>query len=71
MSNQPDNHSRAILPIPDSAYAGLVKYDAKDPESKFPPIEPLRPPPGAPRPRSYRPGAARGGADGGTCGRTR
>jgi len=25
-----------------------VKYDAKDPESKFPPIEPLRPPPGAP-----------------------
>jgi arylsulfatase len=48
MSNQPDRHSRAILPIPDSAYAGLVKYDAKDPESKFPPIEPLRPPPGAP-----------------------
>ena len=48
MSNQPDRHSRSILPIPDRAYAGLVKYDAKDPESKFPPIEPLRPPPGAP-----------------------
>lgn len=48
MSNQPDRHSRAILPIPDAAYAGLVKYDAKDPESKFPPIEPLRPPAGAP-----------------------
>jgi arylsulfatase len=48
MSNQPDKYSRSILPIPDRAYAGLVKYDAKDPESKFPPIEPLRPPPGAP-----------------------
>jgi arylsulfatase len=48
VSNQPDRHSRSILPIPDRAYAGLVKYDAKDPESKFPPIEPLRPPPGAP-----------------------
>ena len=48
MSNQHDKHSRSILPIPDRAYAGLVKYDAKDPESKFPPIEPLRPPPGAP-----------------------
>jgi arylsulfatase len=26
----------------------LIKFDAKDPESKFPPIEPLRPPEGAP-----------------------
>jgi arylsulfatase len=26
----------------------LIKFDAKDPESKFPPIEPLRPPVGAP-----------------------
>ena len=26
----------------------MIKYDAKDPEAKFPPIEPLRPPAGAP-----------------------
>lgn len=48
MPNQPDKHARAMLPIPQRAYAGLIKYDAKDPESKFPPIEPLRPPAGAP-----------------------
>src|SRR6267154_2237197 len=39
---------REVLPIPDQAYAGFVAYDAKDPESKFPPIEPIRPPQGAP-----------------------
>ena len=39
---------REILPIPDRAYAGFVAYDAKDPDSKFPPIEELRPPQGAP-----------------------
>jgi arylsulfatase len=48
MAHQPDRHARAVLPIPEWAYAGLVKYNAKDPESKFPPIEPLRPPAGAP-----------------------
>ncbi len=37
-----------VLPIPDRPYAGFVAYDAKDPDSKFPPIEPLRPPKGAP-----------------------
>ena len=47
-SRQPDKHQRAVLPIPERAYQGLIKYDAKDPESKFPPIEPLRPPEGAP-----------------------
>ncbi len=41
-------HQRAVLPIPDRPYAGLIKYDAKDPEAGFPPIEPLRPPAGAP-----------------------
>ncbi len=40
--------SRDILPIPDRPYAGFVAYDAKDPDSKFPPIEPLRPPKEAP-----------------------
>ena len=48
MANQPDKHLRSVLPIPSRGSAGLVKYDAKDPEAKFPPIEPLRPPAGAP-----------------------
>ncbi len=48
MKNQPDQHLRSVLPIPARASAGLVKYDAKDPEATFPPIEPLRPPAGAP-----------------------
>ena len=39
---------REILPIPDRPYTGLVTYDAKDPDTLFPPIEPLRPPEGAP-----------------------
>jgi arylsulfatase A-like enzyme len=39
---------REVLPIPDRAYAGLITYDAKDPASSFPPIQPLRPPEGAP-----------------------
>jgi arylsulfatase A-like enzyme len=43
-----DKVSRAILPIPDPQYVGLTTYDAKDPDTKFPPIEALRPPKGAP-----------------------
>jgi arylsulfatase len=39
---------RDVLPIPDRPYAGPVYEDAKDPEATFPPIEPLRPPAGAP-----------------------
>ncbi len=39
---------REILPIPDPQHVGLTTYDAKDPDTKFPPIEPLRPPKGAP-----------------------
>jgi arylsulfatase A-like enzyme len=39
---------RTILPIPDQPHTGLVTYDAKDPDTVFPPIEPLRPPAGAP-----------------------
>ena len=39
---------RDVLPIPDQAYDGPVMYDASDPDSHFPPIEPLRPPDGAP-----------------------
>ena len=39
---------RGVLPIPDRQHLGLVTYDAKDPDTSFPPIEPLLPPPGAP-----------------------
>jgi arylsulfatase A-like enzyme len=39
---------RSVLPIPDRPYEGLVTYDAKDPDASFRPIEPLRPPAGAP-----------------------
>ena len=39
---------REILPIPDVAHVGITTYDARDPNTKYPPIEPLRPPKGAP-----------------------
>jgi len=48
VANQSDKPSRTILPIPDPQHVGLTTYDAKDPDTKFPPIEPLRPPKGAP-----------------------
>jgi arylsulfatase len=46
-----DNHDdiqRAVLPIPDRKPVCLTTYDAKDPNTKFPPIRQLRPPSGAP-----------------------
>ena len=43
-----DDVQRSILPIPDAQHVGVTTYDAKDPDTKFPPIEPLRPPKGAP-----------------------
>ena len=39
---------REVLPIPDPQWVGLTTYDAKDPDTTFPPIEPIRPPEGAP-----------------------
>jgi hypothetical protein len=39
---------RDVLPIPDITAVGLTTYDAKDPDTAFPPIEELRPPEGAP-----------------------
>jgi arylsulfatase len=48
MPNNPDRHSRSSLPIPDRPRPGLITYDAKDPNTSFPPIEPLLPPDGAP-----------------------
>src|SRR5512139_2828558 len=43
-----DKIQREILPIPDIPHVGLTTYDAKDPDTRYPPIEPLRPPKGAP-----------------------
>ena len=45
---QRDEIQRQVLPIPDRPVAGFVTYDAKDPATSFPPIEPLLPPEGAP-----------------------
>jgi arylsulfatase len=42
------DRSRANLPIPDAQHVGVTTYDAKDPDTAFPAIEPLRPPKGAP-----------------------
>jgi arylsulfatase A-like enzyme len=47
MSNG-DTRPRTHLPMPDPARTGLILYDAKDPENKYPPIEQVRPPEGAP-----------------------
>lgn len=44
----PDRHARAMLPIPDRPAPSLTTYDAKDPDTAYPPIEPLLPPDGAP-----------------------
>ena len=43
-----DSIPRTALPIPSKPRTGLITYDAKDPDTKFPPIEQLRPPKGAP-----------------------
>ncbi len=43
-----ENLQREILPIPDPTHVGVTLYDGKDPENKYPPIEPLRPPKEAP-----------------------
>jgi hypothetical protein len=48
MTNQQDKYQRAILPIPDWPHMGLTTYDAKDPNTEFPPIEPVQPYEGAP-----------------------
>ena len=40
--------AREQLPIPDAKHVGLTTYDAKDPNTKYPPIKELRPPADAP-----------------------
>lgn len=44
----PTEPSRHVLPIPDIVRPGYTPYDAKDPDSSFAPLMPLRPPAGAP-----------------------
>src|SRR5208283_3462770 len=39
---------RTVLPIPERQHVGLTTYDAKDPDTAFPAVEPLRPPQDAP-----------------------
>ena len=48
MSNRSEKIQRTVLPIPDRPHVGLTTYDARDPDTKYPPIEPLRPPENAP-----------------------
>src|SRR5262245_12141833 len=43
-----DMRDRTHLPIPDSERTGLITFDAKDPDTKYPPIRDIRPPKGAP-----------------------
>ncbi|QNE36433.1 arylsulfatase [Leifsonia shinshuensis] len=43
-----DGIQRGSLPIPDRRDAGFTTFDAKDPDTSYPPITRLRPPAGAP-----------------------
>ena len=43
-----DSVKRDVLPIPDVQHVGVTTYEAKDPDTAFPPITQLRPPDGAP-----------------------
>jgi hypothetical protein len=36
--SSPDKIQRSILPIPDRPHTGLLTYDAKDPDTHFPPM---------------------------------
>ena len=45
---EPTAPSRAHLPLPNTVPPGLITYDARNPDSKFPPIPRIRPPKGAP-----------------------
>ena len=47
MSSEDKRH-RSHLPMANTGKKGLITFDAKDPASKFPPIDRLRPPKGAP-----------------------
>lgn len=42
------SEQRSVLPIPARPHVGLTTFDAKDPDARYGPIEPIRPPAGAP-----------------------
>jgi hypothetical protein len=46
--NDQNNIQREVLSLPAQPRTGLILYDAKDPEKKYQPITPVRPPAGAP-----------------------
>jgi arylsulfatase A-like enzyme len=48
MAKPEDPIQRSVLPIPDITPMGLTTFDAKDPDTKYPPIRPIIPPAGAP-----------------------
>ena len=48
MAKPEDQIQRSVLPIPDVTPIGLTTFDAKDPDTKYPPIRPIHPPAGAP-----------------------
>ncbi|HEU5454178.1 MAG TPA: arylsulfatase [Nocardioides sp.] len=48
MSTQQNQAQREVLPIPNRPPVGLTTFDAKDPDTSFAPITPLRPPAEAP-----------------------
>jgi arylsulfatase len=48
MGGAGDGKHRSHLPLPNTKRPNFITYDAKDPETRFPPIEQLRPPKGAP-----------------------
>ena len=48
MNRPADDLQREVLPIPDNQHVGVTTYDAKDPDTKYPPIQDVRPPKGAP-----------------------
>jgi arylsulfatase len=47
-SDEVERKHRSHLPLPNTVRPNLVTYDAKSPDTHFPPIEQLRPPKGAP-----------------------
>jgi arylsulfatase A-like enzyme len=48
MPQHEQNQQREVLPVPNVVPPGLTTYDAKDPDTSYPPIEQLRPPEDAP-----------------------
>ena len=46
--NSADLKDRTHLPMSNTVKPGHITYDARDPDTKFPPIEQLRPPKGSP-----------------------